>query len=103
MKLYQLANAAHLCHIFAMSKTAAVHSRIDPHIKNEAESVLNQLGMKPSEAIQVFYKQIALRQAFPLELKLPNVETQRVLEESSRGVNVKSFETKEELFEDLGL
>ena len=103
MKLYQLVNAAHLCHIFAMSKTAAVHSRIDPHIKNEAESVLNQLGMKPSEAIQVFYKQIALRQAFPLELKLPNVETQRVLEESSRGVNVKSFETKEELFEDLGL
>jgi len=103
MKLYQLAYAAHLCHIFAMSKTAAVHSRIDPDIKNEAESVLNQLGMKPSEAIQVFYKQIALRQAFPLELKLPNAETQRVLEESSRGVNVKSIETKEELFEDLGL
>ena len=65
--------------------------------------VLSKLGMKPSEAIQVFYKQIALRQSFPLELKLPNAETQQVLKESSEGKNVKSFETKEELFEDLGL
>ena len=86
-----------------MSKTAAVHSRIDPRIKDEAESVLSQLGMKPSEAIQVFYKQIALRQAFPLELKLPNAETQRVMTESSEGINLETFETKEELFEDLGL
>ena len=72
-------------------------------IKQEAESILGNLGMKPSEAIQIFYKQIALRSGFPIELKIPNEATKLVLEESRAGKNVESFSTPEELFEDLGL
>lgn len=86
-----------------MSKSATIHTRIDPAIKEEAESILGSLGMKPSEAIQIFYKQIALRSGFPVELKIPNEETRLTLEESRAGKNVESFSTKEELFEDLGL
>jgi antitoxin component of RelBE/YafQ-DinJ toxin-antitoxin module len=44
-----------------------------------------------------------LGQAFPLELKLPNAETQKVIKESSERKNLKTFETKEELMEDLGI
>ena len=87
----------------SMSKTATVHTRIDPKIKERAESILGKLGMKPSEAIQIFYQQIALRRAFPVELKIPNEQTKQTLEESRAGKNLKSFSTKEALFEDLGL
>ena len=86
-----------------MSKTATVHTRIDPEIKQRAEGVLSQLGMKPSEAIQLFYQQIALRRTFPVELKIPNELTRKTLEESRSGKNVKTFTSKKELFEDLGL
>ena len=84
-----------------MAKTASVHTRIDPTIK--AEAVLSELGMKPAEAVQIFYRQIALRQAFPVELKIPNRETAQVLEESQAGIHVERFESKEALFKDLGL
>jgi DNA-damage-inducible protein J len=86
-----------------MSKTATIHTRIDPAIKEQAENILGNLGMKPSEAIQIFYKQISLRSGFPVELKVPNEQTVLTLEESRAGKNLKSFSTKKELFEDLGI
>lgn len=84
-----------------MGKTATIHTRVDPAIKEQAEHVLGNLGMKPSEAIQIFYKQIALRNGFPVELKVPNELTKQTLEESKAGKNLKAFSSKEELFEDL--
>jgi len=59
--------------------------------------------MKPSAAIQIFYKQISLQSGFPVELKVPNEQTMQTLEESRAGKNLKSFSTKEALFEDLGI
>jgi DNA-damage-inducible protein J len=86
-----------------MSKTATIHTRIDPEIKKQAENILEDLGMKPSAAIQIFYKQISLQSGFPVELKVPNEQTMQTLEESRAGKNLKSFSTKEALFEDLGI
>lgn len=86
-----------------MSKTATIHTRIDPAIKAQAENILNGLGMKPSEAIQIFYKQISLRSGFPVELKVPNEQTAQTLDESRAGKNLQSFATKNELYEDLGI
>jgi len=86
-----------------MSKTATIHTRIDPEIKKQAENILEDLGMKPSAAIQIFYKQNSLQSGFPVELKVPNEQTMQTLEESRAGKNLKSFSTKEALFEDLGI
>jgi len=79
-------------------KTAAVHSRIQPEIKQKAEDILHRLGLSPTEAIRMFYTQITLRNGMPFEISIPNAVTEKALNESREGKNLERFETKEELF-----
>jgi len=76
-------------------KTAAVHSRIQPEIKEQAESILHRLGLSPTEAIRMFYTQIALRNGLPF----PNEETVQVLEDSRAGRNLERFDSVKGLFD----
>ena len=64
-----------------MLQEARISSRIDAGLKNEADSILAQLGIKPSQAITMFYTQIVRHRGIPFELKLPNAETVRALNE----------------------
>ena len=54
-----------------MSKTAVVTTRIEPELKTEVEAVLNELGLTISQAILLYFKQIALQQGIPFSLQLP--------------------------------
>ena len=54
------------------ANTSAVYARIDTNLKNNAESILSQLGISPSSAIQMLYSQIVLKKGMPFELKLPS-------------------------------
>ena len=53
------------------TKTANLYARIEPELKEQAESILNSLGIPASNAITMFYKQIVLQRGLPFELKLP--------------------------------
>jgi len=64
-------------------KTAAIHSRIDPETKQKAETILNRLGMSPTEVIRMFYTQITLRNDLPFAVEIPNKETERALKDSA--------------------
>ena len=55
-------------------KSDMVRARIEPEIKERAEAVLEKLGMSTADAIRIFLTQEALRQAFPVELTLPEQE-----------------------------
>lgn len=54
-----------------MANTNAVYARIDKNLKENAESILNQLGISPSSAIQMLYSQIVLQKGMPFELRIP--------------------------------
>jgi len=94
----KLDRALHMQHIVTM-KTAAVHSRIQPEIKEQAEAILHRLGLSPTEAIRMFYTQIALRNGLPFDVSIPNDETIKALEDSRNGRNLERFDSTEELFE----
>lgn len=53
-----------------MAKTATLFTRIEPDTKEHAEAILSALGISPSSAITMFYKQIILHNGLPFELKL---------------------------------
>ena len=53
-----------------MAKTASLYTRIDPQLKEQAEYILNSLGLPPSSAITMFYKQVVLQQGLPFDVKL---------------------------------
>ncbi len=75
----------------ATTNSAIVRCRINPDVKEQAEEVLASIGMTTSDAMRLFLKQIALRGAFPLELKTPNRETINAFEEK----NLKSVSLEE--------
>ena len=54
-----------------MAKTANLYARIEPDVKEQAESILTALGIPVSNAINMFYKQIILQRGIPFEMKLP--------------------------------
>ncbi len=81
-----------------MSQTAVIHARIDPDTKVATERVLETLGMTPTEAIRLLYRQIAMRGEFPVELRIPNAETAAALNRAEKGKDIESFDNAEDLF-----
>ncbi|MCR5788907.1 MAG: type II toxin-antitoxin system RelB/DinJ family antitoxin [Lachnospiraceae bacterium] len=55
-----------------MANTAPVYARIEKSLKENAEGILAQLGISPSEAIKMLYSQIVLVKGMPFQLKLPD-------------------------------
>jgi DNA-damage-inducible protein J len=54
-----------------MAKTSNLYARIEPDVKEQAETILTALGIPVSNAINMFYKQIILQRGIPFEMKLP--------------------------------
>lgn len=81
-------------------KTASVHARIQPALKTQAEAVLAKLGISTSEAIAIYFSQIALQKGLPFDVKIPNKKTQKAMREAREG-RTKRFSSSEELMRDL--
>ena len=54
-----------------MSKTANVFTRVDPTLKEQAETVLSQLGISMSTAMGMFLQHLVLQRGIPFDVKLP--------------------------------
>ena len=94
------------------TKTANLYVRIEPDVKEQAESILSELGIPVSNAIQMYYKQIILHQGLPFDVKLPKERplileelTQDELEaEIQKGIddmNAGRVESSDKVFSDL--
>lgn len=53
-----------------MAKTANLYARIEPDLKEQAEQILNAIGLPPSSAITMFYKQVVMQQGLPFDARL---------------------------------
>jgi len=84
-------------------KNSIIRARIETELKEKVESVLNSLGMTPTDAIRVFFKQIELRNGLPFAVELPNAETERVFKETDKGDNLQRCSSAEDMFERLGI
>lgn len=80
-----------------MSKTETIRARVEPEIKHRAEAVLKNLGLSATEAITLFYHQIALQNGLPFQIKIPNALTQEALEDVLSGINMTEYASLEAL------
>ncbi len=73
--------------------------RIDKNIKTDAYAVFKQLGLKPSQAINLFLSQVVMRGGIPFELenKIPNAETLTAFKETEQDESLKSYANFDEL------
>lgn len=54
-----------------MARTSNVFARVEPEVKEEAEKVLEQLGIPMSNAVGMFLRQVVLQNGIPFDVKLP--------------------------------
>ena len=57
-----------------MAKTSNIFARVEPAIKEQAEVILEQLGIPMSNAINMFLRQVVLQKGIPFEMKLPKYQ-----------------------------
>ena len=57
-----------------MARTANVFARVEPEVKEQAEQVLDRLGIPMSNAVGMFLRQMVLQRGIPFEMKLPAYE-----------------------------
>lgn len=57
------------------NRSANVSAYVQPEIKEQAEAILEQLGMPVSVLINTLYRQIIMRRGVPYPLVLPRIPT----------------------------
>lgn len=76
--------------------------RIDATAKKEAYAVLAKLGLKPTDAVNMFMHHIALYKELPFRPKIPNAETIAAIKElESGGGKSMTFEEFEDSLKNL--
>lgn len=59
------------------SKTANVMARVEPQVKEQAEEIMDMLGIPVSVVINTLYKQIIMTRSIPFSLSVPKVPAAR--------------------------
>lgn len=82
-----------------MSTTISLH--VDPDVQRSAERIFKRLGLTASEAVSLFYRHVQLQHRLPFPVELPNETTIKALDEAQDREKLASFDTPDELYEDL--
>jgi DNA-damage-inducible protein J len=61
---------------------STVRARVDSGLKNEVESIFQELGLTTSQAITLFLKKVKMEKGIPFELKIPNETTKHAMKEA---------------------
>ena len=85
------------------TQSSMVHVRMDTEMKQKATEALAAMGLTASEAVRLLFHRIAVDQAFPLELKVPNAQTRRAMAEIDEMVKTRTarFANADEMFAEL--
>ena len=80
-----------------MTKSEMIRARVEPELKQEAETVFSKLGLSATQAITLFYKQVTLQQGLPFAVKIPNAETREALQNAYDGEDLTEYESLDAL------
>jgi DNA-damage-inducible protein J len=82
---------------------ATLTIRTNKTLKNEVGKILEKLGLNHSTAVNMFYHQVLASKGIPFDVKIPNKETLKALENSRNRENLTTYKDSNELFDDLGI
>jgi DNA-damage-inducible protein J len=85
-----------------MSINAVVRARISEDLKQQATTVLADMGLTVSDAVRILLTRIAKEKSLPFDL-MPNALTAETLRKSERGEDVHYVKDADALFEELGI
>ena len=101
-----------------MARTSNIYVRVEPDIKEQAEVILEKLGIPMSNAVSIFLRQVIMQNGLPFEVKILNDkplsllnlsetefnrEMQKAHDDFERGSTYSFEEIEKELNKELGL
>ncbi|MDQ7084995.1 MAG: type II toxin-antitoxin system RelB/DinJ family antitoxin [Sulfurovum sp.] len=69
--------------------------KLDVETKAKAKEIFKELGITMGEAVNMFLSQVTLHKGLPFEVKIPNDETKKAIEEARKGINMESVSLEE--------
>ncbi|MBQ9271438.1 MAG: type II toxin-antitoxin system RelB/DinJ family antitoxin [Alphaproteobacteria bacterium] len=87
---------------------ALIQARIDSKVKEDAEKIMNQLGISLNEAIRMFLMQVIIHKGIPFKPTLkpeyePNEMLQQVIADVENKKDLTRYKNTDEMWQDLGL
>lgn len=86
-----------------MAKTATIRARIEPNLKENVEKLFRKMGLTTTEAINLFYRQVKLRNGLPFNIVIPNKTTERTFRNTDAKSNLIRCADAEDMFDKLGI
>jgi len=86
-----------------MAKTATIRARIEPRLKQEVEKLFKEVGLTTTEAINIFYRQVKLRNGLPFNVVIPNKTTEKVFKDTDAKRSLIRCENADDMFDKLGI
>ncbi|WP_369988697.1 type II toxin-antitoxin system RelB/DinJ family antitoxin [Pseudomonas xanthosomatis] len=88
-----------------MAKTEVLCIHIDSQLKTQAASVLAELGITSSQAIQMLFYQVARARTLPFDVTVArlNERARQAMAEHDQPHNLRMHENAEALFKNLGI
>ncbi len=84
-----------------MAKIATVRARIEPWLKEDVEKLFKKMGISTTEAINLFYRQVKLRNGLPFNVVIPNKTTEKVFKDTDARRNLIRCEDADDMFDKL--
>lgn len=80
-----------------------VRARLEPDLKQHAEDIFHRLGLNATQAINMFYKQVELRDGLPFNVVIPSEATSKTFYATDAGRDLVVCEDADDMFDKLGL
>ena len=84
-----------------MAKTGYITARVEPKLKARAGRVLARVGVSTTDAITMFLNQVVLHNGLPFDVRVPNAETRKAIDELEAGGGERFEGKTTELFDHL--
>jgi len=84
-----------------------IQQRIDPSLRKEAEKILQIQGIKPSQAIILFYTEVKRMGGLPFQpspvhpSEIPNARLRKEIRDAAKGKGVKTYKNEKDFFDAL--
>lgn len=69
--------------------------RIEEATFNEAKAILASLGMNFTDAVNIFVSMVVQAKGLPFEVKIPNEQTLKAMQDVREGKNIDDFRIEE--------
>ena len=80
-----------------MAKSGMIRARVEQELKRQAEELFSELGLSATEAITLFYKQVTVHRGLPFDVRMPNAETIKALQQARDGEGLTEYASLEDL------